>query len=88
MPRLTLKLVEDTLRKEVEKLDKRVQVVGVNQSKEKDSFRVTLLKDGRTGGADLKKDLLKQFISQEGKGGALRKALGKAVSRLSIMYRM
>jgi hypothetical protein len=36
----------------------------------------------------LKKDLLKQFLSQEGKGGALRKALGKAVGRLSIMYRM
>lgn len=88
MPRLTVKLVEDTLRKEVQKLDKRVQVVGVNQSKKKDSFRVTLLKDGRTGGAELKKDVLKQFLSQEGQGGALRKALGKAVSRLSITHRM
>lgn len=88
MPRLTVKLVEDTLRKEVKKLDKRVQVVAVNQSKKKDAFRVTLLKDGRTGSADLKKEILKQFLSQDGQGGALRKALGKAVSRLSIAQRM
>jgi hypothetical protein len=86
MPRLTVKLVEETLRKEVQKLDKRVQVVAVNQSKKKDSYRVTLLKDGRTGAADLKKDFLKECFSQEGKGNELRRALGKAVSRLSIRF--
>jgi hypothetical protein len=87
MPRLTLKLAEETLRKEVQKLDKRTQVVGVAQSKTKDAYRVTLLKDGRTNSADLKKDLLKQYLAQEGKGGGLRKALGRAVSHLSIKYR-
>ncbi len=87
MPRLTLKLAEETLRREVQKLDKRTQVVGVAQSKKKDAYRVTLLKDGRTSSADLKKDLLKQCLAQEGKGGGLRKALGKAVSHLSIKYR-
>ena len=87
MPRLTLKLAEETLRKEVQKLDKRTQVVGVAQSKKKDAYRVTLLKDGRTNSADLKKDLLKQYLVQEGKGGGLRKALGRAVSHLSIKYR-
>ena len=86
MPRLTVKLVEETVRKEVQKLDKRVQVVGVNQGKKKDSYRVTLLKDGRTGAADLKKDFLKECFSQEGKGNELRRALGKAVSRLSIRF--
>lgn len=87
MARLTLKLAEETLRKEVQKLDKRTQVVGVAQSKKKDAYRVTLLKDGRTSSADLKKDLIKQSLAQEGKGGGLRKALGKAVSHLSIKYR-
>jgi hypothetical protein len=87
MPRLTVKLVEETLRKEVQKLDKRVQVVGVNQSKKKDAYRVTLLKDGRAGAAELKKDLLKEFLSHESKGNALGRALGRAVSRLNITYR-
>jgi hypothetical protein len=86
MPRLTLKLAEETLRKEVQKLDKRVQMVGVSQNKKKDAYRVTLLKDGRSGTAKLKKDLIKEHLAQEGKGGGLRKALGKAVSHLSIAY--
>ena len=87
MPRLTLKLVEETIRKEVQGVDKRVQVMGVIQSKKKDSYRVTLSKDGRTGAADLKKALVKEHLSQEGKGGGLRRALGKAVSHLSIVSR-
>ena len=87
MPRLTLKLAEETLRAEVQRLDKRVQVIGVVQGKKKDAYRVTLSKDGRTGSADLKKEAIKQYLSQEGKGGALRRALGKAVSHLSIAYR-
>ncbi|MBE9580487.1 MAG: hypothetical protein IMF18_02585 [Proteobacteria bacterium] len=86
MPRLTVKLVEETLRQEVQKLDKRVQVVAVNQSKKKDSYRVTLLKHGRSGSADLKKDLIKEYLSQEGKSSELRRALGKAVSHLSIRF--
>ncbi|MDY6952931.1 MAG: hypothetical protein SWE60_15585 [Thermodesulfobacteriota bacterium] len=86
MPKLTLSVVEETLRKEVQRLDKRAQVVGVSVGKKKDSFRVTLSKDGRTGAADLKKDVVKAYLSQEGRGSGLRKALGKAVSRLSIAY--
>jgi hypothetical protein len=87
MQKLTLNLVEETLREEVRKLDKRVQVLGVNESKKKDSYRVTLSKDGRTGAADLKKAVVKDYLSQEGKGSGLRRALGKAVSHLSIAYR-
>ena len=86
MPRLTLSLVEETLRKEVQRLDKRVQVLGVNKGKKKDSFRVTLSKDGRTGVADLNKEIIKAYLSQQGKDSGLRKALGKAVSRLSIAF--
>ena len=86
MPKITAKLVEETLRKEVQKLDKRVQVLGVEQGKKKDTYRVTLLKDGKSGSADLKKDVIKQYLSQEGKGKELKKALGKAVSHLSIRY--
>jgi hypothetical protein len=87
MPRLTIQLAEDTLRDEVSRLDKRVQLIGVSQAKKKDEYRVTLLKDGRTGSASIKKDLIKEFLAAEGKGNALRKALGKAVSHLSIQYR-
>ena len=87
MPRLTIRSAEETLRKEVNKLDKRVQLIAVNQTKKKEAYRVTLLKDGKTGSADIKKDLIKEFLSGEAKGNELRRALGKAVSHLSIQYR-
>jgi hypothetical protein len=87
MPEITIELIEETLRKEVQKIDKSVQVVAVEQSKKKDFYRVTLLKDRKSGRAELKKDVIKQYLSQEGKGKGLRRALGKAVSHLSIRYK-
>ena len=87
MPEMTVKQIEETLIKEVQKIDKSVQVVAVEQSKKKDCYRVTLLKDRKSGNAELKKDLIRQHLSQEGKGKGLRRALGKAVSHLSIRYK-
>jgi predicted phage-related endonuclease len=87
MPEMTVKQIEETLRKEVQKIDKSVQVVAVEQSKKKNFYRATLLKDGKSGSAELKKDIIKQYLSQEGRGKELRKALGKAVSHLSIRYK-
>jgi len=87
MPEMTVKLIEETLRKEVQKIDKSVQVVAVEQSKKKNFYRVTLLKDRKSGSAELKKELLEQQLAQEGKGQKLRRALGKAVSHLSIKYK-
>ena len=84
---MTIGLIEETLRKEVQKIDKSVQVVAVEQGKKKNFYRVTLVKDRKSGSADLKKDVMKQYLSQEGKGNELRRALGKAVSHLSIRYR-
>ena len=85
-PKITIKLVEEMLRQEVQKLDKRVQVLGVQQVKKKKVYRVTLLKDGKSGSADLKREVIEQYLSQEGKDKELRRALGKAVSHLSISY--
>jgi len=85
-PKITIKLVEETLRQEVQKLDKRVQVLGVQQVKKKTAYRVTLLKDGKSSSADLKREVIEEYLSQEGKNKELRKALGKAVSHLSISY--
>ena len=87
MPEMKVKLIEETLRKEVQKIDKSVQVVAVEQSKKKNFYRATLLKDGKSGSAELKKDVIEQYLSQEGRGNELRKALGKAVSHLSIKYK-
>lgn len=84
---MTIQLAEDILRDEVLRLDKHVQLIGVSQAKKKDEYRVTLLKGGRTGTASIKKELIKESLAAEGKGHALRKALGKAVSHLSIQYR-
>ena len=77
---------EEALQKEVQKLDKRVRVAGVELSKKKDVYRVTLLKDGKSTSADLKKDVIEHYLSDEGKNKGLKKALGKAVSHLSITY--
>ncbi len=87
MPEMTIKLIEETLQKEVQKIDKSVQVVAVEQSKKKNFYRVTLLKDRKSGSADLKKDVIERYLAQESKGKELRRALGKAVSHLSIRYR-
>jgi hypothetical protein len=86
MPRLTMDVAEEALRKEVHKLDKRVQLIAINQTKKKDAYRVTLLKDGRTGSAAINKDLIREYVAGEGRGNELRRALGKAVSHLSIRY--
>jgi hypothetical protein len=85
-PRLTIKRAEEALKQEVQKLDKRVQILSVVQGKKKDAYRIVLAKDGRSSKAELKKDVVKEFLSEEGKGNALRKALGKAVSHLSIQH--
>ncbi len=68
MTEMTVDLIEETLRKEVQKLDKSVQVVAVEQGKKKDLYRVTLLKDGKSGSADLQKEVIEQHLSQKGKG--------------------
>ena len=86
MPKITLKIIEEALRKEVQKIDKSVQVVAVEEGKKKDFYRVTLAKDRKSGSAELKKDILEQYLAQKGKSQKLRKALGKAVSHLSIRY--
>lgn len=86
MRRLTQKLAEEILTQEVAKLDKRAQIGAVNQTKKKDAFRVTLLKNGKSGTAKIPKDVLRQHLAQEGKGAGLRKALGKAVSHLNIHF--
>lgn len=86
MTRITLNLVEEIVQKEVQKLDKRVTVAAVDRDKKKTYFRVTLLRDGKSGRADLKKDVIEQFLSQKGKSRELGRALGKAVSHLSIKY--
>ena len=87
MTEMTVKLIEETLRKEVQKIDKSVQVVAVEQEKKKNLYRVTLLKDRKSANADLKKDVIERYLSKEGRSKELRRALGKAVSHLSIKYR-
>ncbi len=86
MSKITIDVIEQTLRKEVQKIDKRVQLMAVEPGRKKNLYRVTLLKDGKSGIADLEKELIEQFISQKSSGKKLRKALGKAVSHLSIQY--
>ncbi len=87
MEELTVDIAEETLRQVIGNLDKRVQVLAVSEIKKKDAYRVSLVKGGRSGSADIGKDVIEGFLAGEGKDHGLRKALGKAVSRLSINYR-
>jgi len=86
MPKITMEQIEAALQKEVQAIDKSVKLVAVQAGKKKDCYRVTLLKDGKSGSAELKKDVIKRHLAGEGRGRQLRKALGKAVSHLSIRY--
>ncbi|MGD2096919.1 MAG: hypothetical protein PVG35_05015 [Desulfobacterales bacterium] len=86
MAKITVEAIEAALRKEVQKLDKRVRVVAVEPGKKKNFYRVTLSKDAKMDSADLEKEILVKFLAGEGGSKQLRKALGKAVSHLSINY--
>ena len=86
MVKITVEVIEEALGKEVQKLDKRVRVVAVESAKKKNFYRVTLSKDGKMGSANLEKEILEEFLAREGGSKKLRKALGKAVSHLSINY--
>ena len=86
MTEMKIDTIEEVLRKEVQKIDKSVQVTAVEPGKKKNLYRVTLLKEGKSGSADLQKDLIEQHLAQKGRAGQLRKALAKAVSHLSIRY--
>ena len=87
MPKLTDDLVEETIRKEVQGLDKSVQVLGIRPDKKKKVYRVTLVKDGRSGSADLKEDLIKQYLSEEGRGKKLRRGINRKM-RTYILKRL
>ena len=86
MAKITVEMIEAALREEVQKLDKRVRVVAVEPGKKKNLYRVTLSKDGKMDSAYLEKEILEKFLAGEGGSKKLRKALGKAVSHLSINF--
>lgn len=87
MPKMTVEQIEAALSREVRKIDQSVLVAAVEQSKKKDFYRVTLLKDRKSSSAELKKEVVEKCVSQKGEVKELKKALGKAVSHLSIRYR-
>jgi hypothetical protein len=87
MPKLTKETVEKILLQVAQKLDKRVQILAVNETKDGDGYRVTVVKDGKTGTAAIRKDVIEAFVAGGEKTHELRKALGRAVSHLSIKYR-
>ncbi|MGD9183660.1 MAG: hypothetical protein PVG15_19405, partial [Desulfobacterales bacterium] len=70
---MTIKLIEEALQKEVQNIDKSVQVVAVEQSKKKNFYRVTLQKDRKSGSAELKKDVIERYLAQEGKVKELKR---------------
>ena len=80
---MDMEKLEEAMRKMVESLDKATRLEAVVE--EKDEFRVILSKGTHSDRAALSRELLEDFL-ERGKGGhEVRKALGKVVSKLTLM---
>ena len=80
---MDMEKLEEAMRKIVESLDKATRLEAVVE--EKGEFRVILSKGTHSDRAALSPELLEDFL-ERGKGGhEVRKALGKVVSKLTLM---
>jgi hypothetical protein len=82
---MDLEKIEEAMRKVVESLDKGTRLEAV--LKEDDQYRVILSKGVHSDRAVLSKDLAEDFLERGRKGQELKRALGKVISKLSLMNR-
>lgn len=75
--------VEEEVRKIVESLDKGTRLEAV--IKEEGEYRVVLSKGGHSDRAALSGDLLEDFLERGKRGQEVRKAIGKVISKLTLM---
>jgi hypothetical protein len=82
---MDLEKIEEAMRKVVESLDKGTRLEAVLE--EDDQYRVILSKGVHSDRAVLSKDLAEDFLERGRKGQELKRALGKVISKLSLMNR-
>jgi len=80
---MDLDKIEEAMKKMVGSMDKGTRLEAVLE--EKDEFRVILSKGTHSDRATLSKELLEDFL-EGGKGGhEVKKAIGKVISKLTLM---
>ena len=83
MREMDLDKIEEAMKKMVGSLDKGTRLEAVLE--DKDEFRVILSKGTHSDRATLSRELLEDFL-EGGKGGhEVKKAIGKVISKLTLM---
>jgi hypothetical protein len=80
---MELEKIEEAMKKLVESLDKGTRLEAVVE--EKDEFRVILSKGTHSDRATLSRELAEDFLERGNRGHEVRKAIGKVVSKLTLM---
>ena len=80
---MDLEKIEEEVRKIVESLDKGTRLEAV--IKEEGEYRVILSKGVHSDRAALSGDLLEDFLERGKRGQEVRKAIGKVISKLTLM---
>ena len=75
--------ITEEVKKMVAALDKEARLEAVVE--EEEEFRVTLSRGNHSDGVTLSKELVEDFLLRGKRGHELKKALGKAVSKLTLM---
>ena len=80
---MDLEKIEEEMRKIVGSLDKGTRLEAV--IKEEDEYRVMLSKGVHSDRAALSGDLLEDFLERGKRGQEVKKAIGKVISKLTLM---
>ena len=80
---MDLEKIEEAMKKMVESLDKGTRLEAVVE--DPDEFRVILSKGTYSDRATLSRELLEDFLERGKRGHEVRKALGKVVSKLTLL---
>jgi hypothetical protein len=80
---MDLEKIEEEMRKIVGALDKGTRLEAV--TKEDDEYRVILSKGVHSDRAALSGDLLEDFLERGKRGQEVKKAIGKVISKLTLM---
>jgi hypothetical protein len=75
--------IEEAMKKMVESLDKGTRLEAVVE--ENDEFRVILSKGTHSDRATLSRELAEDFLERGKRGHEVRKAIGKVISKLTLM---
>jgi hypothetical protein len=75
--------IEEAMKKMVESLDKGTRLEAVLE--EKDEFRVILSKGTHSDRATFSRELLEDFLERGKRGHEVKKAIGKVISKLTLM---